>query len=176
MAYYGTVNTADAYFALRLHSDVWDQATNTNKIKALTQATYIIEQFDYKGAKAAVYDVLYDSDGNRILEDPPTEDEIIAADLTQALVFPRGKDTTVPDPVLRACYEIAYALLDGFDPDEAAEDARVIRQTYSSVGTTYADGDLSSEYLLYGIPNGTVWRLLLPYMVDSRSIKLRRVN
>lgn len=175
MAYYGSVGAADTYFGTRLHTTAWDAATSADKVKALTEATYIIDAFNFKGAKAPVYDIMYDADGER-LEDQPTDDEKIAAGLTQPLEFPRGKDTTVPDPVLRAAYEIAYALLDGFDPDDAYEDASIVRQSYSSVATTYADGDLSREYLLYGIPNGSIWRLLLPYISDTRILRSRRVN
>lgn len=177
MAYYGTLNEADTYFANRLFTDAWDAATDANKIKALTQATRIIDNLNYKGVKAAVYAIMYDSNGDRKTSTNfPTEDAIIAADRTQELEFPRGKDTTVPSNIQYACFETAYALLEGFDPDVAAEEARVTKRHYSAVGTTYADGDLSSEYLLYGIPNGSVWRWLVPYLVDARSVKLRRVN
>lgn len=177
MAYYGTLNEANEYFASRLYTDAWDAATDSNRIKALAQATRIIDNLNFKGVKSAVYDIMYDSDGVRYTGDNfPTEDAIITADRTQELEFPRGKDSDVPSNIEYACYEIAYALLEGFDPDVAAEEARVTKRHYSAVGTTYADGDLSSEYLLYGIPNGTVWRWLVPYLVDARSIKMRRVN
>lgn len=177
MAYYGTYNEAVTYFEGRLHTDAWDSASTSNRVKALTQATLLIDNLNYKGVKAAVYDIMYDAEGVRYTgDDFPTEDEIIAADITQPLEFPRGKDTAVPTNIKYACFEFAFALLEGFDPDIAAEEARVTKRHYSAVGTTYADGDLSSEYLLYGIPNGTVWRWLLPYLVDNRSVKLRRVN
>jgi len=177
MAYYGTLNEANAYFAQRLYADAWDSASGAQRENALIQATRLIDGLNYKGVKSTVYDIMYDSDGTRYIStDAPTEDEIIVADRAQELEFPRGKDTEVPDQIEWACYETAYALLEGFDPDTALESLRVIRQSYSAVGTTYANDDLSMEHLLYGIPTGTVWRWLVPYLVDNRSVRLRRVN
>jgi hypothetical protein len=117
---------------------------------------------------------MYDSDG--VLLDEPTVAAKDAANAAQELEFPRGRDTAVPEPIKYAQWDIAYALLDGFDPDAALEGMRVTAQTYSSVRTTYADGDASNEYLLYGIPTGTAWRWLKPYLCDGRIIRLRRAD
>lgn len=177
MSYYGTVNEANTYFGERLFSDAWDQASADDKLKALKQSTRIIDSLNYKGVKAAVYDIMYDANDVRYTGDSfPTEDELITADQLQELEFPRGKDASVPEEIEWSCYEIAIALLEGFNPDTAADELRVIKQSYAAVGTTYADGDASMEYLLYGIPNGTVWRWIKPRLVDDRSIKVRRVN
>lgn len=174
-SYYGTISEANTYFGERLYTDAWDQATADNRVKALKQATRIIDSLNYKGVKATVYDILYDADGDRVSPEP-TEDQIITADQTQELEFPRGKDASVPEEIEWATYELAFALLEGFNPDNAADELRVIKQSYASVGTTYAEDDISMEYLLFGIPNGTVWRWIKPRLVDSRSIKIRRVN
>lgn len=174
MSYYGTLNEANDYFASRLYTDAWDQASTSNRIKALQQATRIIDSLNYKGVKASVYDILYTDDVR--VSPEPTEDEIITADRLQTLEFPRGKDADVPEEIEWACYETAFALLEGFNPDTAADELRVIKQSYAAVGTTYAEGEQASEYLLFGIPNGTVWRWLKPRLVDASSIRLRRVN
>lgn len=175
MAYYGTLSEANAYFASRLHSYAWDDAAGADKPKALLQACRIIDNLKYKGVKHAVYLVMYDSDG--VLLDPqPDEADIMVADATQELEFPRGRDTVVPEQIKMAQWELAFALLDGFDPDAALDGLRVTAQTYSAVRTTYADGDQSIEYLMYGIPTGTVWRWLKPYLSDSRIIRLRRAD
>jgi len=174
MSYYGTLNEANSYFASRLYTDAWDNSTSSNRVKALTQATRIIDSLNYKGVKSTVYDILY-SDDVRVAPEP-TEDEIITADRLQELEFPRGKDSDVPQEIEWACYEIAFALLEGFNPDTSADELRVLKQSYAAVGTTYAEGEQAAEYLLYGIPNGTVWRWLKPRLVDDRSIRVRRVN
>jgi len=175
MAYYGTISEANAYFADKLHTQAWDDAAASDKPKALTQAARIIDGLNYKGTKAAVYPLKYDSDGE-LLSPAPDEAALLAADATQELEFPRGRDTAVPDPIKWAQWEIAFALLDGFDPDEAMDATRVKSQTYAAVRTTYADGVQGTEYLLYGIPSGSVWRLLLPYMSDPRLIRMSRAD
>jgi hypothetical protein len=174
-SYYGTISEANTYFSERLYTDAWDQASADNRVKALKQATRIIDALNYKGVKAAVYDIMYDSDGV-LLSTQPTEDEKITADQSQELEFPRGKDASVPEEIEWSCYEIAFALLEGFNPDTAADELRIIKQSYAAVGTTYAEGDAAMEYLMYGIPNGTVWRWIRPRLVDDRSINLRRVS
>jgi hypothetical protein len=174
MAYYGTLGEANTYFANRLHSTAWTTAAAADKPKALLQACQIIDNLNYRGVKNSLYVIMYDSDGE--LLDTPTQAAIDAANASQELEFPRGRDTVVPEPIKMAQWDIAYALLDGFDPDAALDAMRVLSQSYSSVRTTYADGDASNEYLLYGIPTGTAWRWLKPYLCDGRIIRLRRAD
>lgn len=71
---------------------------------------------------------------------------------------------------------MAIALLEGFDPNTSADELRVIKQSYASVGTTYAEDDASNEFLLYGIPNGTIWRWLYPRLDFDRLLNIRRVS
>lgn len=173
--YYGTVNGANVYMTERLFTEAWDQASGSDRVAALIQGTRIIDALNYKGVKSTVYAIKYDADGDCI-SPAPTEDEIITADQAQYLEFPRGKDSSVPEEIEWANYEIAIALLEGFDPNTAADELRVIKQSYASVGTTYAEGDASNEFLLYGIPNGTVWRWLYPRLDLDRLLDIRRVS
>jgi len=174
---YGSINGADTYFGERLYTDTWDNASATNRTKALKQATKVIDSLNYKGVKAAVQAIMYNSDGDLYTgSSAPTEAALIAADQSQELEFPRGKDSSVPEEIEWSCYEIASALLAGFDPNTAADELRVLKQSYASVGTTYAEDDDSMEFLLFGIPNGTVWRWLKPRLVDCQSIRIRRVS
>jgi len=181
MAYYGTISDANAYFDQRLHSDAWTDSLATDRPKALTEATRIIDDLNYKGVKNAVWLIMYEYDSGtekeeKILVEAPTRDEVIAADATQALEFPRGKDIVVPSEIEWACYEIALALIEGFDSEDAAEKLNVIRQAYSAVRTTYAAGSAASEYLVYGIPTARVWRWLKPYLTDSRLVRISRAD
>jgi hypothetical protein len=181
MAYYGTLTEANAYFASRLHSETWEDSAATDRPKALTEATRIIDALNYKGVKHAVWSVMYEYDSDeeqyeKILTSPPSRDEIIAANLTQALEFPRGQDTDVPETIEWACYEIAIALIDGFDPEDAIERLNVTRQSYSAVSTTYDNSSSASEYLVYGIPTARVWMWLKPYLCDDRLIRFSRVD
>ena len=175
MANYGTITEANTYFGERLHSESWDDSSTADKTKGLKQATRIIDQLNYKGVKAAVYAVLYDADGD-LVSPAPDQATILAADATQPLQFPRGADSDVPLTIEYACYEIAFSLLDGVDPELELENLRVRQQKYATVQTTYADQFDNVEYLLYGIPSSIAWRWLLPYLDNDQSILLSRVN
>lgn len=181
MSYYGDLSSANAYFSNRLHSESWSASTPSDRPKALTEATRLIDSLQFKGVKHAVWSVMYEYNSStekyeKILDDPPNRDEIIAADATQELEFPRGQDTDVPQEIEWACYEIAIALLEGFDPEDAIERLRVIRQSYAAVRTTYAEDAQSQEYLGYGIPSARVWRWLKPYLLGPNPIRISRAD
>jgi len=181
MAYYGTLSEANAYFNERLHSEGWSGSAGADRPKALTEATRIIDSLNYRGVKNAVWLIMYDQTGDtrpepKLLVNPPDRDEVIVADATQELEFPRGKDASVPTEIEWACYEIALALLEGFDQEDAIDRLNTLRQAYAAVRTTYAAGNAAMEYLVYGIPTVRVWRWLQPYLTDSRIIRLSRAD
>jgi len=173
--YYGTLAEANTYFDERLHSTAWTDSADADKPKALNQARIAIDNLNFKGVKSAVYDVMYDSSGN-LISPQPSETTIIAADATQALEFPRGSDTVVPEQIKQAQWEEAVMLLDGVDPVSEYEALRVKRQGYSSVRTTYADNDSSAEHLAYGIVSPRAWMLLKPYLLFEDNLRFSRVN
>lgn len=181
MAYYGSVSDANSYFSNRLHSDGWEDSLATDRPKALTEAARIIDSLNYRGVKHAVWSIMYEYNATtekyeKKLTDPPTRNEIIAADATQELEFPRGQDESVPQDIVWACYEIALALLEGFDPEDAMDRLNVVKQHYAAVGTTYDNSNNAMEYLVYGIPTARVWRWLKPYLTDERIIRLSRAD
>jgi len=178
MAYYGTVSDANAYFDARLHSSAWGDSDTTDRPKALTEATQLIDALNFRGVKHSVWLIMYDQTDPyaKTLVDPPTRDEVVVADAAQELEHPRGQDASVPIEIEWACYETALALLEGFDPEEAVERLSVIKQGYASVRTTYADGNNTQEYLVYGIPSARIWRWLKPFLVDGRIIRLSRAD
>jgi protoporphyrinogen oxidase len=100
--YYGTLAEANEYFDNRLHEQAWYDAPANDRPKALIKASQIIDNLSYKGEKAAVVAVMYDSDWNEL---DATDEELRDANLTQPLEFPRGDDTEVPDEILIACWE-----------------------------------------------------------------------
>lgn len=181
MAYYGTLAGANSYFDARLHSDSWSDSAPADRPKALTEATRVIDSLNYRGVKHAVWSVMYEYNATteayeKILDFPPNRDEIIAADATQELEFPRGQDAAVPQEIEWACYEIALALIEGFDPEDAMDRLNVTRQSYAAVSTTYDNSNNAMEYLVYGIPTARVWRWLKPYLCDDRTIRLSRAD
>lgn len=180
--YYGTLLEANTYFDQRLHSSSWTDSAATDRPKALQEAARLIDNLNYKGVKHAVWSIMYQYDATNerycklLGSDAPSRDEVIAADATQVLEFPRGQNTEVPQEIKWACYETALALLEGFDPEDAAERMNVIRQGYSAVSTTYDNSSAMAEYLVYGIPTARVWQWLKPYLTDDRIIRLSRAD
>lgn len=153
---YDTYNNADDYFENRLHVSSWIGATTANKTKALIEATSRIERLRFSGF-------------------------LVADD--QELEFPRyydideGPDGTeeIPDDILYATYELAFALLDGVDPDLEFENLSIIGNTYGNVKMTRSSQD-TPEHIAAGIPCATAWRYLLPYLAPSKTIRMRRVS
>ena len=175
MANYGTVNEGNAFFAARLHSYDWDQATVEDRLAALVQATELIDQFDYICQKYTVQVVLDDiGDG-----DPTTDDNkaaLRAADLAQPLQFPRGSDsTTIPTDVETATYLIAKALLSGRDPEMDLEAMSSRGVSYGDLRTLYTRGGNLQEHITHLIPSPAAWNLLRPFLRERNEFNIYRV-
>lgn len=148
MSNYATYAEGDTYFDAQLRAEAWTDATDGDKTKALTEATRIIDRLNYKGAK-------YDED--------------------QDNEFPRGEDTTVPTDIQYACMEIAYALLDGVEPENELHSLRLSGVTYSNAKAFHQDNS-ALDYIIAGIPSMVAWNYLLPYIRDPNKIRIERVS
>lgn len=182
--YYGTLDEANTYFAMRLHESAWSDADPADRPRALLAATQIIDSLRFKGNKHTVYVLLesYNLDDvppyaaecvNTIL---PTLQQIIDAEKAQLLEFPRGADTVVPEAIRRACYELAHTLLDGKDPEIELENLGIVSQGYASVRTTYSRTHVPVTHIVNGVPSALAWRWLQPFLRDDDAIKLSRVS
>lgn len=169
MDYYGDLVEANAYFGLRLHEQAWTRAKPADRPKALVAATQILDGLAFKGDKHSVY-VLVEGNSHA------SQDELRSAEASQPLEFPRGSDTQVPEAIRRACYELAYSLLDGRDPEMELENLAIVSQGYNSVRTTYSRTDVPLEHLINGVPSAAAWRLLRPFLRDEDAIHLSRVS
>ena len=167
--FYGSVSEATDYFSYRLHSPAWLRSSVADRPKALWAATMILDALNYKGHKHPVYTLL-------TANEDATDEEIRTAEASQALEFPRGADTTVPLDVRKASYEIAYALLNGKDPEMELENLGITSQGYASVRTTYARNQVPIEHIINGVPSPQAWRWLKPFLRDDDAIKLSRVS
>ena len=145
---YCTTAYAQSYFNSRLGTSAWDDASENDKTVSLIMSTRLIERLNYIGEKA--------------------EDN-------QDMQFPRGDDTIVPVDIKFACCEIALRLLDGVDPELEYESLRMTSQKYSEVGISYDKSNIQ-DHILAGIPSIEAWRHLLPYIRDSRTIRLEKVS
>jgi len=169
VAVYGTQNEADSYFANRLHEISWTDATSADRAKALIAARGIIDGLSFKGYKATVYTLLQANPS-------ATQEQIQTAEAAQPLEFPRGADTVVPEAIRIAEYEIAYALLDGKDPELELENLAVNAMSYGAVKTSYERSQLPIEHIINMCPSSTAWRLLRPFLRDSDALKLSRLS
>ena len=160
---------ATSYFAQRLHETAWTDATDANREKALIAARGIIDSLNYKGYKASVYTLLQANPS-------AAQEQIRAAEASQPLEFPRGADTEVPEAIRIAEYEIAYALLDGKDPELELENLAVSAMGYGAVKTSYERSQLPIEHIVNLVPSSVAWRLLKPFLRDSDAIKLSRMS
>jgi len=145
---YATIDDANNYFAGRLNTEDWDEATSVNQDKALIQSTRIIDRLNILGIKAST---------------------------SQTLQFPRDSDTTVPQDIKDATCEIALALLQGIDPELEFENLDVVSQGFGAVKNTYGRAT-TKEHISAGVPSSVAWRYLKPYLRDVRTITIARVS
>jgi len=157
MAAYDTYANADTYFATRLHVLAWTESTTPDKTKALTEASARIDRLRFKGVKVLEAQSL---DWPRYLTSDDQDDDA---------------QTATPTDIKIACYEIAFALLDGVDPEMEFENLAVSSQGFSSVRNTYARGD-APEHIAAGIPSAFAWRFLKPWLTVGNVTKLSRVS
>jgi len=160
---------ASEYFAQRLHETAWTNASDSDREKALIAARGIIDGLNFKGLKASVYTLLQANPS-------ASQEQIRAAEASQPLEFPRGADTEVPEAIRIAEYEVAYALLDGKDPELELENLAVSAMGYGAVKTSYERSQLPIEHIINLVPSSAAWRLLKPFLRDSDALKLSRLS
>lgn len=157
-----SLENADLYFKGRVTPDAWDCVgdglSEENgvtpelqecflKLQALTDATRRINNLRFLG---------------------------LIVDSEQDHAFPRGDDTTVPKSIQNAVCELANELLDGVDDNLEMSEQNVLSQAFSGIKSTH-DKDVAQLYTLAGIPSAIAWRYLLPFLVDSRDLRIVRV-
>jgi hypothetical protein len=169
MNFYGSVEEAAEYFYTRLHESAWSNASLGDRPKALAAATSLIDGLNFKGQKHTVWEL-------RKNTRHPTGEQIRAANAAQQLEFPRDSDTTVPNEVCIACYEIAHSLLDGKDPEAELEALGISQQTFGSVQTSFSRNQPPLEHIANGIPSMLSWRLLRPFLRSDSEICISRVS
>lgn len=144
---YISIYDADTYFGTRFNSDSWNPTSDPDKTKLLMTATRMIDTLNYAGDKT---------------------------DEDQELEFPRGGDTEIPLSIKYACCEIAYALLQGFDPEY--ELRNLSNQASSFDNIKIQNTNSYHEARINGIPSTVAWDLLRPFLRDGSSITLSRVD
>ena len=163
---YGSVSGGDTYFGARLHNYDWQNSSNADKSAALTEASELIDQFDYVEQKYAIC----------LLGDSPTEAQIQAANVSQPHEFPRGDSATVPDDIEQAAYLIAQALLSGRDPEQDLENQtlRSARMGQLSSGRDVVGN--TNEHIAHLIPSPKAWNKIRPFLRERNSFDLKRTS
>ena len=159
MAAYGTYTEGDTYFANRLYVSAWTEATNANKTIALAEASMRIDRLKFSGILVA--------------DDQDLEFPRYYLDYDGTDDVPEG-DEEIPDDIQNACFELAFALLDGKDPDLELENLTVLNHRFDKIATGKSGQIL--QHVLAGIPSVMAWHYLLPYLTSGRTLKLNRVS
>lgn len=149
---------ADAYFAGRLYSDTWTNATNIDKEKALKQATKAIDRQPLKGRPV---------DLSQALAFPRCYLSPDAPPLQYRLDLPAGWrcESEPPQAVVYACCEEALALLErGNSQRRKLQQEGVRSVSIGSLSETYAPGSGR------GLLSQEAKELLRPYLAGAVQI------
>lgn len=174
---YVTIEEAEDYFAFRLNSAAWDDASNDDKCKAIVTATRAIDRLNFAGLRTSDWTRFQNSNfnagfvmGPEVLD--PSSDSPSPG---QSLEFPRNGDSTIPADIKNACCEIAFVLLDGVDPEQEMRGIAATSQRFASASATY-DPEAARMAIRHGIPSYVAWTWLLPYLADPNEINTKRVS
>jgi hypothetical protein len=151
-SYYGTVAEANTYFGDKLHEVFWSTSSLADRPKALLAASRIIDGLRFAGSKTVE---------------------------TQDLEFPRDGETIVPEKIEQACYEIAYELLGGFDPQLESESQYVASEGYSAVRVSYFNPGttrISQPHTDAGIPSKLAYQWLSQFQSEEAGYHTVRVE
>lgn len=145
---YLTVDEAQEYFDTRLHSEVWEEASLEDKLKALITSSRLVDTLNFSGEKT--------------VSDQPMQ-------------FPRSGSTLIPDAIKIAVCEMSLALLDDIDMEHEIEALDSTGFNYATLRTSYNPA-VSPEHIMAGIPSAVAWRYLKPYLADPNELRLVRTN
>jgi hypothetical protein len=148
MSHYGTIEEANDFFASRLHNWDWDNADADTRVRALNQATELIDQFDFIDQKA---------------------------DESQDLEFPRTGQSDVPRPIKRACFLIAQDMIGGRDPGADFENLALRTEVFAGLRAEHDRNGNPQEHLNNLIPNVQAWNLIRPWLRIVKSFTWNRV-
>lgn len=143
---YGSQAEAVAYFSARVDAQLWLVSPPDQTRQCLITATRAIDCLRFYGKKT---------------------------DPTQLLENPRNGVLTVPDAIRWACYEEAFSLLKKRNPDTEYGNLFVKARVFDKVRTDY-DYAHAPVHILSGITSRRAWNFLHPYLVQDRTLRLRR--
>lgn len=160
--YFTSLTAPDAFFATRLGTDVWDDASEADQTKALQMATVAIDKLEFSGYKLLStqerqfprkYLPSYSINpwGNTFTEDP------------YGYIYDSG---TVPQDILDACCLEALSLLKYYATDDPLDEITLQEKGVSS----FSQGKLSvsfrgrSSFAASGFRSSEAYDLLKKYI------------
>lgn len=156
--HYGTVAQGDIFHARRLHSWDWNNSTTVEKVRALYNATMLIDKFNFIGTKVS---------SGQNLEFPR---ECVDEDGEVTTIH----DGEIPKPIEEAAYLIADALLSGRDPQADFEGLMTKVETFGPVRTEYERARGPQEHLANLIPSPDAWQRIKPFVEIATSFDYKR--
>lgn len=171
---YLTPEDANDYFATRLNSESWFNASYPDQNAALIRATRAIDALAFEGVKSSDY-------FNTVLKQVTVYAPVVApitlppADYPseQPLEWPRDGKTEIPQDIYYACCECAIAFLDGVDMGTEMDLIGTQAMRFADVSTSYMAG-FYNEWIRAGIPSAEAWQFLKPYLHDPMQIRAKR--
>lgn len=181
---YLTLAEAESYFATRLNSDAWDNASQKDKLKSVIMATRDINRLNFFGVKLSPTQTLefprkyniYRREFSEVTFGA-TVDDIIADDPYNNVPEDNSwcQSTLIPDDIKIACCEIAIKHLEGVDIEEEMKNLVIDTQRFSAVHETYSKTATIEAYRA-GINSTVAWTYLKPYLGDPLELRLTRVS
>lgn len=79
----------------------------------------------------------------------------------------------IPRDLRYGCYENAYGLLNGINPDDNYKRLSTLSRAGAGTKTEYRP-DVFPEYIRAGVTTASAWSLIRPYILDDRSFRISR--
>ncbi len=157
---YCTISEAESYFATRINSQSWDDASLNDKIKALNTATSDIDNLNFSGIKA---------DCNQLLEFPRIYKK--RYDIHHNLISVIAP--IIPPNIKKACCEISISYLEGVLLEDEINNMNIISSGFGGVQTMYSS-NTAQEHFRAGIISSRAWQYIKPFLFDPLTLRIEK--
>jgi hypothetical protein len=155
---YITSDEADIYYQGKVNGDKWNAMDLASRLRALIEASTILDEIDYLGDKA---DIQQEHEFPRYLIDRDFDNVLYDTD-------------NVPLIIKYATAELALLLLSGFDRNKVISNNIVAKSEFGSVKTTYDRSGIPPWAKVGVTPE--IWYLIQPLVRDPNTINISRVS
>jgi hypothetical protein len=146
MIRYIEVEDADVYVqTYKIDRSEWESASTGSKEIWLNKATRALDSLVWKGIRA-----------------------------NQTNAFPRGSETDIPQDILDATAELAFAYSCGVNPDLEFDNLSITSRKLGPVSTT-SDTTIPKVFVILGIVSLDAYRLIAPYLQSQKLQRIERV-